>query len=715
MAAGDARNGGARPATSWALEQIAGLIGQGSLGPGQQLPVERNLALQLGVSRGSVREATSALAALGVLEPRHGAGVFVTALDPDRLLSGLRLAIDVADEESGRELLDVHACLDGMAAGLAAARADVQQVSALRELAAAIGDGEGGPEPDQQFHRALAEAGGNGMLAALAEAVLPMRTRRAVWRAVLADGVGRHLAEHEELLAAVASGDSESARHLAVSHVLHSRALLATAAVPDVPAFDGAQIARPAARVSSRPVPREAAGPASSVTEAPGAREVPGWYRDAKLGIMIHWGLYAIPGWAPLDEALVELLTDDERVPHDPGDGPDPVVATPFAEWYQNGLAIEGSPTWQHHQMNHRDLGYADFRAPFERAVAAWRPQEWAELAAGAGARYVVPVAKHHDGYLMWPSATRNPRRADWKTPRDVVGELAAAARAAGLRLGVYYSGGMDWTFSGLPVRRLADVPGSCPESPEYAAYVAAHWRELIDRYAPSILWNDMGHPRALDPLALFEHYYRQVPDGVVTDRFGASRYDIATPNYARRHVIDARPWEGVRPIGLSFGWNRQEGPAHTLTGTELIHVLIDVVSKNGNLLLGISPDDQGRIPAIQQASLRVMGDWLKRHGEAIYGSRPWTSAESAADNGLSVRFTTSGDSLYVFILGAATGTVAVSGLHLPSTASVRDVTAAARVPFRPGARGSVLELPPQPHDQATVLRIQPCPPPLTS
>src|SRR5207248_5787224 len=113
-----------------------------------------------------------------------------------------------------------------------------------------------------------------------------------------------------------------------------------------------------------------------------------------------------------------------------------------------------------------------------------------------------------------------NPGRQGWQSPRDLVGELAEAVRDAGMRMGLYYSGGIDWTFGGLPIRSVGDVIRALPTGDDYARYADAHWRELIERYQPSLLWNAIAYPTDRAYPSLFDDYYRAVPDRVVTDRF---------------------------------------------------------------------------------------------------------------------------------------------------------------------------------------------------
>ncbi|AVT37672.1 alpha-L-fucosidase [Plantactinospora sp. BB1] len=450
-------------------------------------------------------------------------------------------------------------------------------------------------------------------------------------------------------------------------------------------------------------------------------RETPAWYRDAKFGIMIHWGLYSVPGWAPLDDEVVRLLGAGRTAPEDssPDDSTrdgsadavrrsDPLARHSYAEWYQNTYLLDG-PTRAYHRRVYGDRPYADFRTEFVAAVRDWDPVPWADLCAAAGARYVVPTSKHHDGYLLWPSAHPNPHLPGWQTGRDVLGELGTAVRDRGLRYGLYYSGGLDWTFGNLPIRRMADVAASVPDSPGYARYVDAHWRELIDRYRPSVLWNDIGYPSAGDADGLVAAYYAAVPDGVVNDRFSRDGADVRTPEYGIRSEIDPEPWETVRALGLSFGWNRQETAEHLLSATELVHLLSDVVSRNGNLLLGITPDDRGVVPAAQRRVLHEVGRWLADHGEAIYGTRPWPVPAAVTSSGVPVRFTRRDDVGYLIVLGDPGPEFGVPGLSLPPGARLRVVGRAAAEPgVTAGPDGPVLAVGPLPPAPAHVFAVRP-------
>ena len=400
------------------------------------------------------------------------------------------------------------------------------------------------------------------------------------------------------------------------------------------------------------------------------ARALPAWYDDAKLGIMIHWGVWAVPAWA-------ETTLDPERVA-DPADPlyllalpcpPCPGVDNflrhnPYTEWYENSLAIDGTATQEFHQTKYgADFPYTAFQPQFEERAQKWNPAAWARLFAEARARYVVFVTKHHDGYTLWPSAVENSQRPGWFWQRDAVGELATAVRDRCLRMGVYYSGGIDWSFKPPPIEDVYDFADTAPPGPEYANYFEAQYRELIARYQPSILWNDITAPGEADLATLFQDFYTAVPDGVVNDRWsgvGATPppRDFRTVEYDVPDQIDPEKWETVRGIGRTFGYNSNERPEDYGTPEKYIHMLIDVVSKNGNLLLNVGPMADGTIPEQQVTILQALGAWNSLYGEAIFGTRPWTRHAGTTDQGIPVRFTQRRDGAvaYATLLGTPSG-----------------------------------------------------------
>lgn len=402
-------------------------------------------------------------------------------------------------------------------------------------------------------------------------------------------------------------------------------------------------------------------------------RPLPAWFDDAKFGIFIHWGPYAVPCFAPVDDDMGELFAA--------GDWAAVFRSSPYTEWYLNAWAIEGSPTARHHDATYGPgVTYADFVSEFRDRSRGVDTGAWASLFAAAGARYVVPVTKHHDGYLMWPSDVPNPHRDGWMAERDHVGELADATRAAGMRFGTYYSGGIDWTFTPPPIHDFASMIANIPSSPEYGEYATAHVHELVRRYRPDVLWNDIAWPLQLDPNDVFEHYYREMPEGVVNDRFnliavrsGTLHADFATPEYSTRASSEMK-WEVCRGIGRSFGYNRNETEATMPSVDELIWMVADIVARGGNLLLNVGPTADGQVPLAQAVRLTALGWWLRVNGAAIYGTRPHPLHSTTSADGRQVRATLSGDgtTTYLIVEGGPSGALRLPGRTAPSGAEVR-------------------------------------------
>jgi alpha-L-fucosidase len=435
--------------------------------------------------------------------------------------------------------------------------------------------------------------------------------------------------------------------------------------------------------------------------ESLNAHPVPDWYEDAKFGIFIHWGLFSIPAFAAKSGSIADTFRNQYEYA---------VAQTPYCEWYWNAIKVAESDSAKYHAEVYKNAPYEDFRAPFLKGLEQWKPADWADHFANAGAKYVVLVTKHHDGFCLWPSAVANPHQNSWTCPRDIVGELAGAVRERRMKFGVYYSGGIDWTFNREPLRTMADFMGSTP-SGTYPAYAEAQTRELIERYAPSILWNDISWPAPLDDeLQLFADYYNAIPESVVNDRWlpmtaeraalrdperrkaldgylkermskGTNKgvipqlpphCDFRTPEYAAFDAIQTKKWEATRGMSHSFGYNRRDTEADYESVESLVTSFIDAVSKNGNLLLNVGPrGEDAQIPDEQIARLKGFGAWLKANGEGIYGTRPWVRFDGMTECGIAVRFTQKPGALYVHLLGTpAKGEFVVIGDDLPRAGS---------------------------------------------
>jgi alpha-L-fucosidase len=388
---------------------------------------------------------------------------------------------------------------------------------------------------------------------------------------------------------------------------------------------------------------------------------VPDWFHDAKLGIFIHWGLYSVPAWAPPFGDMQQVVEEK---------GWEAFFANmPYAEWYLNSMHIPENPTYEYHRRTYgTGFAYEDFVPMFNDAIQQWDPTAWAQQFKAAGARYVVLTSRHCESFALWPTSTPHPDKGLYHAKRDLVGELAEAVRGEGLRFGIYYCGGMDWTFNTDPVRHHQQVYSGIPNSPAYIRYINAQWRELIDRYQPDLMWNDIGWPRDDDPLPLMATYYNTVPDGVINDRFAqhgdtsdnekhdiiinpaGTHNDFRTPEYSSYKDIQPFKWEACRGIGHSFGYNRAETDENYLSVPALVQMLADIVSKNGNLLLNVGPEADGGIISMQQRRLAGLGAWLADYGEAIYGTRPWERAEGITREGHEVRFTQKDGMVYALV-----------------------------------------------------------------
>jgi alpha-L-fucosidase len=413
------------------------------------------------------------------------------------------------------------------------------------------------------------------------------------------------------------------------------------------------------------------------------AHDAPEWYRDAKLGIFIHWGLYSVPAFGPTDVGGITETVGNHGFKYH-------FVNNPYAEWYQNSLRQEEGPYKEYHQKTYgADFKYEEFAPMFNEAIKKWDPNTMAEVFQNAGAKYAVITTKHHDGFCLWPSKEINPNIKNYIASRDIIKELTDAIHAKDMKMGLYYSGAFDWTFTPNKIEGVLSSITNGSRSPEYASYCDNQVYELINDYKPDILWNDIAYPGKGKLLEVLAHYYNTVPHGVINDRwrqlpnilwffnkfkfirkivdkigqsvvkkvgFGTNTKlaisDYTTPEYAPTTQLFPFPWECCRGIGHSFGYNQFETEEHYLSTEELIHSFIDIVSKNGNLLINVGPMADGTIPPIQQNRILALGDWLKKNGEGIYGTRPWEHAEGESTLGIPVRFTKKENNIFVFLLG---------------------------------------------------------------
>jgi alpha-L-fucosidase len=457
--------------------------------------------------------------------------------------------------------------------------------------------------------------------------------------------------------------------------------------------------------------------------------EAPEWYRDAKFGIFIHWGAYSVAAFG--------------------------------SEWYPRMMYVKNSPEFKHHVETYGPqdkFGYKDFIPMFK--AEHFDPAAWADLFKKAGAKYVVPVAEHHDGFAMYDSSV-----SDWTVTkmgphRDTTGELAKAVRAAGLYFGVS-SHRVEHNFFLGPGRKFA----SDINDPQYAmlygpaqtwmmnpdhtplnndfTYVSQAWAndwlarsaDLVEKYHPDIVYFDwwIGQPSIRADLTRFAAFYYNTSlkygdhVGVINYKDYAMQDHSGVLDIERGQLGDVRPlpWQTDTSVSnKSWGYINND----TFKSSEfIVHELIDIVSKNGNLLMNIGPRSDGTIPEEVQQVLLEVGAWLNVNGDAIYGTRPWRiygegptkvaagsfhDADTAKYTAEDFRFTTKGDVLYAIGLGwPANGEAVIHSLS-PSAGSeaVREVFLLGsndKLEFRQRADGLHVRLPVQsPAKYSYVLRI---------
>jgi alpha-L-fucosidase len=332
-------------------------------------------------------------------------------------------------------------------------------------------------------------------------------------------------------------------------------------------------------------------------------RPTPPWFKDAKFGIFIHWGVYAVPGWSTKGN---------------------------YAEWYQYGLQTTDSARMKFHKAKFGNRSYYDLVNDFKAEL--FNPDEWAKIFEQSGAKYIVLTSKHHDGYALWPSKEATKawgfkwNAMDAGPNRDLLGDLFKAVRKTSVHAGMYYSL-YEW-FNPLwksDPKRFA------------AEHTWPQMKDLITNYQPDVFWTDGDWDASAETWKSQEFLawlYNDSPVKdkiVVNDRWGSGirfkHAGIYTPEYQPDLDFEDHYWEESRGMGFSYGYNREEDAWDYNSTQSLILQLIDKVSRGGNFLLDIGPDEHGKIPPIMQERLLQIGEWLNINGEAIYGSTRWKTA----------------------------------------------------------------------------------------
>jgi alpha-L-fucosidase len=339
-------------------------------------------------------------------------------------------------------------------------------------------------------------------------------------------------------------------------------------------------------------------------------RPTPQWFTNDKFGIFIHWGVYSVPSYSPKGN---------------------------YAEWYQQGLQTKDTATQNFHKSKFGNRSYYDLASDFKAEL--FNPDEWAKLFEKSGAKYIVLTSKHHDGYALWPNETANKtwgfkwNAMDVGPKRDLIGDLFKAVRKTTVRAGMYYSL-YEW-FNPL---WKADPKKYATE------HMWPQMTELINNYKPDVFWTDGDWdvpPETWKSQEFLTWLYNESPvknSIIVNDRWGIGvRFKhggIYTPEYQPDLDFDNHDWEESRGMGYSYGYNREEDAWDYNSTQSLVIALVDKVSRGGNFLLDIGPDEHGKIPPIMQQRLLEMGDWLKINGEAIYNTSRWKNPSQWSTTG---------------------------------------------------------------------------------
>ncbi|MDA8745468.1 alpha-L-fucosidase [Rubripirellula amarantea] len=420
------------------------------------------------------------------------------------------------------------------------------------------------------------------------------------------------------------------------------------------------------------------AGPFKPEWDSLETYSIPQWYKDAKFGIFIHWGAYSVPAFG--------------------------------SEWYPRQMYIpsqrRGDNFFEHHVKTYgsqKDFGYKDFIPEFK--AEKFDATAWAKLFKETGARYVVPVAEHHDGFPMYASDYTSWDASEKGPKRDVVGELAAAVRAEGMKLGVSSHRAFNWVYYvrdesfdnadpkyaelyGRPMPFLFNDDASDyqknfpPQDDQFKDDWLARCCELVDKYQPDLIWFDFGITPELqkatyetNPFAghlkkFAAYYYNQSSKdgdiGVINYKWDAFPEKAAVLDKERSKMAEIRKpfWQTDTAVSAS-SWGYTENQRYK-NPDRLVDDLVDIVSKNGCLLLNVGPRPDGTIPEEDQAILKAIGGWLKVNGEAIYETTHWSTygegatkvstghVSEASDKPFTagdVRFTQKGDVVYATIL----------------------------------------------------------------
>ena len=413
---------------------------------------------------------------------------------------------------------------------------------------------------------------------------------------------------------------------------------------------------------------------------------IPQWFDDAKFGIFIHWGPYSVMGYRKNGRGYAE------HTPKELYRNPD--------HYYEYLKETFGA--------HPPEFGYKDIIPLFK--AENWDPDKWAELFQKAGARYVVLTAEHHDGYAMWDSDLTQWCATKIGPRRDLVGELGKAVRKRGMKYAPSYHRERHTGFFALEkyaikspphpdiIEEIARMPkaeelyGPFEYSDAFIKDYVARWKEIEKKYRPDFMWiDDIPIFYKIPPhrqtkkfrnafvymIADFFNAAEQWGKEVYLNNKGANLNWPEGPGCREKDNLKMETigpkWENPATLGRSYGYMKAEEERDAYKHpTELIHLLCDIVSKNGNLLLNIGPRGDGTIPEGMQQRLLAMGKWLQVNGEAIYGTRPWITFKQDTPD---LRFTAKRNALYAIVLEKPTKSFVIQSNKKWKADSVRKVS----------------------------------------
>jgi len=460
--------------------------------------------------------------------------------------------------------------------------------------------------------------------------------------------------------------------------------------------------------------------------------KVPDWFKGAKFGIFIHFGIFSVPAhgnewyekylYAGGNDSVLKVLGGND-----------------LALGANNGP--NGTRAWHTEHFGPVDkFGYKDFIPMFK--AEHFDADAWATLFQKAGARYVMPGAQHHENFAMWDSKVTPFNSMQMGPKRDIIGELAVAVRKQGMKLGVANHGIENFEFVNPPLELAERMKAEKIDlyDPKWVGFYnyadrsnaamkrfLVNWyernAELIDKYQPDLIYFDNGvDQRHIDPLKLqiAAYYYNRAKGWGKQVSFTTKKAAFAPSGTNTKTIASILDFEGAPPDGIRTGswvvdrpigvqsWGYVDGLRVNSPET-VIGWLVDTVSKNGTLLLNVSPKADGTIPQDQQDTLLAVGKWLQTNGEAIYDTHAWTKFEEKGKD--HVYFTVKGDDFYAIVMGKSTGSEVVIG-SLPQggpAGTVRSVAmlGAGSLQYKQEASGLVVTLPDSSeHREAFVLKI---------